>query len=97
MTLRQLSGHDAGFLYTDTQHANANVSLVHIHDQRTAPGGVVRFKQILAQIEGRLDTAPLFRQRLQRVPMGLDHPYWVDDPNFDLEYHVSLIALINDG
>ena len=38
MTLRQLSGHDAGFLYTDTPHANANVSLVHIHDQRTAPG-----------------------------------------------------------
>ncbi len=97
MTLRQLSGHDAGFLYTDTQHANANVSLVHIHDQRTAPGGVVRFKQILTQIESRLDTAPLFRQRLQRVPMGLDHPYWVDDPNFDLEYHVRHIALPKPG
>jgi WS/DGAT/MGAT family acyltransferase len=97
MPLRQLSGHEAGFLYTDTQHANANVSLVHIHDQRTAPGGVVRFKQILAQIERRLDTAPLFRQRLQRVPMGLDHPYWVDDPNFDLEYHVRHIALPKPG
>jgi WS/DGAT/MGAT family acyltransferase len=97
MPLRQLSGHDAGFLYTDTQQANANVSLVHIHDQRTAPGGVVRFKQILAQIERRLDAAPLFRQRLQRVPMGLDHPYWVDDPNFDLEYHVRHIALPKPG
>ena len=42
MPMRQLSGHDAGFLYTDTAQANANVSLLHIHDQSTAPGGVVR-------------------------------------------------------
>jgi diacylglycerol O-acyltransferase / wax synthase len=97
MPMRQLSGHDAGFLYTDTTQANANVSLLHIHDQRTAPGGVVRFKQILAHIEGRLSAAPLFRQRLQRVPLGLDHPYWVDDPNFDLEYHVRHIALPKPG
>ncbi len=97
MPMRQLSGHDAGFLYTDTVQANANVSLLHIHDQRTAPGGVVRFKRILAHIEGRLSAAPLFRQRLQRVPLGLDHPYWVDDPSFDLEYHVRHIALPKPG
>ncbi len=97
MPLRQLSGHAAGFLYTDTSRANANVSLLHIHDQRTAPGGVVRFKSILAHIEGRLGTAPLFRQRLQPVPLGLDHPYWVDDPHFDLEYHVRHIALPKPG
>ncbi len=97
MTMRQLSGHDAGFLYTDTVHANANVSLLHIHDQSTAPGGVVRFKSILAQIERRLSASPLFRQRLQRVPLGLDHPYWVDDANFDLEYHVRHIALPKPG
>ncbi len=97
MPMRQLSGHDAGFLYTDTTQANANVSLLHIHDQRTAPGGVVRFKHILAHIEGRLAAAPLFRQRLQRVPLGLDHPYWVDDASFDLEYHVRHIALPKPG
>lgn len=97
MTMRQLSGQDAGFLYSDTVHANANVSLLHIHDQSTAPGGVVRFKSVLAQIERRLSTSPLFRQRLQRVPLGLDHPYWVDDAYFDLEYHVRHIALPKPG
>jgi len=97
MTMRQLSGHEAGFLYTDTAHANANVSLLHIHDQSTAPGGVVRFKSILAHIQRRLSAAPLFRQRLQRVPLGLDHPYWVDDEQFDLEYHVRHIALPKPG
>ena len=95
--MRQLSGHDAGFLYSDTQHSNANVSLLHIHDQSTAPGGVVRFKSILAHVERRLHRAPLFRQRLQQVPFGLDHPYWVDDDNFDLEYHVRHIALPKPG
>jgi diacylglycerol O-acyltransferase / wax synthase len=95
--MRQLSGHDAGFLYTDTTQANANVSLLHIHDQSTAPGGVVRFKSILAHIERRLSGSSLFRQRLQRVPLGLDHPYWVDDEQFDLEYHVRHIALPKPG
>jgi WS/DGAT/MGAT family acyltransferase len=95
--MRQLSGHDAGFLYADTANSNANVSLLHIYDQSTAPGGVVRFKSILAHIQRRLHRAPLFRQRLQRVPLGLDHPYWVDDENFDLEYHVRHIALPKPG
>ncbi len=95
--MRQLSGHDAGFLYADTVHSNANLSLLHIYDQSTAPGGVVRFKSILAHVERRLQRAPLFRQRLQRVPLGLDHPWWVDDENFDLEYHVRHIALPKPG
>ena len=95
--MRQLSGHDAGFLYSDTAHSNANVSLLHIYDQSTAPGGVVRFKSILAHIERRLHLAPWLRQRLHQVPLGLDHPYWVDDENFDLEYHVRHIALPKPG
>ena len=72
--MRSLSGHDAGLLDTDTAqvNANANVSLLHLHDQSTAPGGLLRFKRILAQIERRLAGWPLFRQRLQRLPAGLD-------------------------
>lgn len=95
--MRQLSGHDAGFLYSDTARSNANVSLLHIFDQATAAGGVVRFKTVLAHIERRLSAWPLFRQRLQTVPLGLDHPYWVDDENFDVEYHVRHIALPKPG
>ena len=95
--MRQLSAHDAAFLYADTSHSNANVTLIHIYDQTTAPGGTVRFKSILAQIEGRLDRLPVFRQKLRRVPLDLDLPYWVDDENFDLEYHVRHIALPKPG
>ena len=95
--MRQLSGHNAGLLYADTRLANANVSLLHIFDQATAAGGVVRFKSILAHIDQRLSGSSLFRQRLLRVPLALDHPYWVDDDQFDLEYHVRHIALPRPG
>ena len=94
---RQLSGHEAAHLYSDTTHSNANVSLLHIYDQSTAPGGTVRFKSILAHVGARLDRAPLFRQRLERVPLGLDLPYWIEDDQFDLEYHVRHIALPKPG
>ena len=95
--MRQLTARDAGFLYSDTSHSNANITLIQIYDQSTAPGGKVRFKSILAHIESRLGDLPMFRSKLQRVPLDLDHPYWVDDPNFDLEYHVRHIALPKPG
>ncbi len=95
--MRQLSEHDAAFLYSDSAHANSNVTLIHIYDQSTAPGGRVRFKDILAHIEGRLHRSPIFRQKLKRLPFDFDFPYWVEDDNFDLEFHVRHIALPKPG
>lgn len=95
--MRQLSGHDASFLYADTIHANANVTFVQIYDQSTVPGGKLRFKDILAHIQSRLYRSPIFRSKLLRVPLELDHPYWVEDEFFDLEYHVRHIALPKPG
>jgi diacylglycerol O-acyltransferase len=95
--MRQLTVHDASFLYSDTTHANSNVTFIQIYDQSTAPGGTVRFKSILAHIESRLHRSPVFRNRLQRVPLELDYPYWTPDEQFDLEYHVRHIALPKPG
>lgn len=95
--MRQLSGHDASFLDADTLHANANVTFIQIYDQSTVPGGVLRFKTILSHIQGRLHRSPIFRSRLLRVPLELDEPYWVEDEDFDLEYHVRHIALPRPG
>ncbi len=95
--MRQLSEHDAAYIYSDSAHANSNVTLLHIYDQSTAPGGVVRFKQILAHVESRLDKLPNFREKILRVPLDLDYPYWVEDENFNLEYHVRHIALPKPG
>lgn len=94
---RQLSEADAAFIYSDNAHANSNVSLLHIYDQTTAPNGVVRFKQILNHVENRLSLLPIMRQKILRVPLNLDYPYWVEDEDFDIEYHVRHIALPHPG
>ena len=95
--MRQLSEHDAAYIYSDSAHANSNVTLLYIYDQSTAPGGRVRFKQILAQVESRLGQLPMFREKILRVPLDLDYPYWIEDENFDIEYHVRHIALPKPG
>jgi diacylglycerol O-acyltransferase len=95
--MRQLSEHDAAFIYSDLGHANANVTLLHIYDQSTAPGGVVRFKHILAQLESRLHRLPNLREKVIRVPLDLDYPYWIEDENFNIENHVRHDALPKPG
>ena len=86
----QLSPQDSQFLYMETEDNHIQITAVAIFDPSTVPGGrVVRFKDILAHIESRLHMSPLFRRRLVRVPLELDFPYWVDDKNFDVEYHVE--------
>jgi WS/DGAT/MGAT family acyltransferase len=95
--MRQLNEQDALFLDTDSAHANSNVSFIQIYDPSTAPGGKIRFKSLLALIESRLHRSPIFRQKLVRVPLDLDDPYWIEDENFDLEYHVRHIALPKPG
>ena len=95
--MQQLSATDASFVYSETPRTPMHIGSVAIYDPSTAPGGFVRFKDILAFIESRLGAARAFRQRLIRVPMDLDHPYWIEDPEFDLEYHVRHIALPKPG
>lgn len=93
----QLTGFDSAFLYAETPRAHMAGGGVAIYDPSTAPGGKVTFKGILAHLESRLHEARMFRQRLVRVPFDLDHPYWIEDPDFDLEFHVRHIALPKPG
>ena len=95
--MRQLTGHDASFLYAEAANQPLHVGSVIIYDPSTAPGGQVRFKQLMAHIESRLHIADVYRQRLEWVPLNLDHPWWVDDPDFDIEYHVRHVALPKPG
>jgi WS/DGAT/MGAT family acyltransferase len=95
--MQQLSGQDATFLYVESPRTPMHIGALSIYDPSTAPGGAVRFKQILAHIEQRLHTAAAYRQRLVRVPFELDYPYWINDGDFDLEFHVRHIALPAPG
>ncbi len=95
--MEQLSGLDASFLYLETGNMPMHIGCLAIYDQSTAPGGAVTFKDILRFFETRLHKARAFRQRIVTVPMSLDHPYWIEDPDFDLEFHVRHIALPKPG
>jgi len=95
--MQQLSGLDASFLYLETPNAPMHIGSLAIYDQSTAPGGLVTFKSILRNIEERLHRARCFRQKLVKAPFDLDHPYWIEDADFDLEFHVRHIALPRPG
>ncbi|MDH3429947.1 MAG: wax ester/triacylglycerol synthase family O-acyltransferase [Gammaproteobacteria bacterium] len=96
--MQQLSPQDAQFLYMESDDSLTHVTSIVILDPTTVPGGKqVRFKDILAHIDGRMHMSPLFRRRLVRVPLELDFPYWVDDQKFDLEYHVAHGRLPDPG
>jgi len=95
--MQQLSGLDASFLHMETGSTPMHIGSLAIYDQSTAPGGRVTFKEILRFFDKRLHKARAFRQRLVRVPLSLDRPYWIEDPDFDLEFHVRHIALPRPG
>jgi WS/DGAT/MGAT family acyltransferase len=95
--MQQLSPMDAAFVYMETPSTPMHIGSLAIYDPSTSPNGKLRFKEVLAFIESRLDGAWAFRRRLVRVPFDLDHPYWIEDPEFDLEYHVRHIALPEPG
>jgi WS/DGAT/MGAT family acyltransferase len=95
--MRQLSGSDAYFLYSDRPGKHQHVSTIYIYDQSTAPDGELRFKTILEHVRSRLATSRLFRQKLVHVPFNFDYPYWIEDPHFELEFHVRHIALPQPG
>ncbi|WP_123024221.1 WS/DGAT/MGAT family O-acyltransferase [Mycolicibacterium stellerae] len=95
--MEQLSWTDDMMLRAEKPETPMQIQMLLIYDQSTAPAGKVTFKRILGEIDARLHLAPTFRRRLTDLPGSLHMPYWVDDPNFDLEYHVRHIALPQPG
>ena len=95
--MKQLSGTDNLFLAQETGNQRAHVAGLGIYDPSTAPGGKVRFKDVIEFFTSRLDKSAVFRRRLVRVPFDLDRPYWIDEKNIDVEYHVRHMALPRPG
>ena len=94
--MRRVSGIDAAFLYGETPAWHMHISAVMIGDPSTAPDGfsAERFKRIT---ESRLHLAPQFRWKLVEVPFGLDRPGWIEDPDFDIDFHIRRIGVPAPG
>jgi hypothetical protein len=95
--MRQLTSLDAQFLAFENQRQTGHVAGLAVFDTSTAPGGRLDAEVVKGLIRDRLSLLPPLRWRLVEVPFGLDYPYWVDDPQFDLDYHVRELALPRRG
>jgi diacylglycerol O-acyltransferase len=95
--VRQLTSLDAQFLALETARQSGHVAGLAILDPSTAPGGSIAVADIQHLIAERLPLLPPLRWRISEVPFGLDYPYWVDDPDFDLDFHVRELALPPPG
>ena len=95
--MRQLTSLDAQFLALETPRQSGHVGGVAILDPSTRPTGTLAAADIQALIAERLPLLPPLRWRLREVPLSLDYPYWVDDPDFDLDFHVRELALAAPG
>jgi diacylglycerol O-acyltransferase len=95
--MRQLTSLDSQFLALENARQTGHVAGLAILDSSTAPGGSLEVADIQRLMAERLPLLPPLRWRLAEVPLGLDYPYWVDDHDFDLEYHVRELALARPG
>jgi WS/DGAT/MGAT family acyltransferase len=89
--MERLSGLDASFLYLETRNIHMQVLATVVIDPATVQGGY-SFEKVKRTVAERLPGAPSLRRRLYSVPFNLHHPVWVEDPDFDLDYHVRRIG-----
>src|SRR4051812_2644498 len=95
--MRQLTSLDAQFLALENARQTGHVGSLAMLDASTAPGQTFGRAQVTRLIEERAAQLPPLRWRLAEVPFGLDHPYWVEEAEIDLGYHVREMALASPG
>jgi WS/DGAT/MGAT family acyltransferase len=95
--MRQLTTLDAQFLGVESGRTYGHVGSLCVYDPSTAPGGALTITDLCAMVAERLHLLPPFRWKLVNVPFGLDLPYWVQDPDFDLDFHIRESAIPPPG
>jgi diacylglycerol O-acyltransferase / wax synthase len=88
----RLTALDSSFLHLEDAASHMHVASVTIFE-----GPPPTYEEFLRHIEPRLSLVPRYRQRLRFVPLNQGRPIWVDDPHFNLEYHVRATALPPPG
>ncbi|GAA1221559.1 WS/DGAT/MGAT family O-acyltransferase [Pseudonocardia alaniniphila] len=95
----RLSALDASFLYLEQPTTPMHVGGVSIFRRPRPPGpsGGFDYERLVELIEQRIALVPRYRQKVRYVPGNLARPVWVDDPDFDIAYHVRRSALPKPG
>jgi diacylglycerol O-acyltransferase len=96
-TMRQLTALDARFLDVESPTTVGHVGSLVVLDPSTAPEGKWNLDTVRSFLEPRLHLAPPLRRRAVAAPLGMGLPAWVEDPHFDLEFHLREVALPGPG
>jgi len=88
----RLSPTDASFL-----HQESDINQMHIASVAIFEGPPPPYDAVVGMIRGKLPLIKRYRQVVRFVPLDLGRPLWVDDPNFNLEYHIRHTALPPPG
>jgi len=96
-----LEGLDAAFLALETGNSPLHVAAVLVLDPPEGPAShfppASRYAQVRSLIQQRIHLVPPLRRRAVRVPLGLSHPVWAEDPEFELDDHVRRACLPDPG
>jgi WS/DGAT/MGAT family acyltransferase len=92
VTTDRLSPQDASFL-----HIEDDVSHMHIASVAIFEGPPPPFPEIVAMVDAKLGLVPRYRQIVKFVPLQLGRPVWVDDPHFNIDFHLRHTALPSPG
>jgi diacylglycerol O-acyltransferase / wax synthase len=95
--MRQLTTLDAQFLAVESARTYGHVGSLAVYDPSTAPGGELGVTELCRLVGERLHLLPPLTWRLATVPLGVDLPYWVEDPDFDLDFHIRESAVPPPG
>ena len=94
--MSRLTGLDGAFLALESPTTHLHIMGAMVFDPTGVPDGL-GFRRIRALVDERVPLVPPFRMRMAEVPFGLQHPTMVDDPDFDLDYHVRRASLPAPG
>ncbi|MGH7685753.1 MAG: WS/DGAT/MGAT family O-acyltransferase [Candidatus Dormibacteria bacterium] len=94
---QKMSPLDASFLHLETRHTHMHIGGVAVFERSPLGSGEKLHDAIVSAIEPRLDLMPRYRQRVAFLPLSLDTPVWIDDPEFDIHNHILRAALPKPG
>jgi diacylglycerol O-acyltransferase / wax synthase len=91
--MRRMSGLDRMMLHIESEHIPMDLVGIFILDPSTAPGASHSFERVRAELAARLPGVTVFTSRPIAAPLGAGHDQWLDDPNFDIDYHIRHVGV----
>lgn len=95
--MRQLNTIDSAFIYMHQRGPGMSMAMLQVFAANGNEDPVERYKKIVVRLKKAIPEIPMLHQKIFRVPGDADKPYWVVEPNVDIDYHIRHLALPPPG